>query len=191
MYALGLNTRCICSNNRTISHYSIDFYKETYSLSSRTSCIIKKLAHSTLYLGNELNDMERNTHSMAFKLLKLRCPVYRVTRTGVVDNFMQNIFYGRFINNLIFYDLIISVLSSPRERYTPVNESVETSDTKRAGFEYPKNEINLRSKSNFDRVVRLRCILLIRYSLFVLVLFMLATTENKLLCSRREANTSR
>ena len=141
MYALGLITRCTRSNNRTVSHYPIDFHKETYC--SHTSCIIKKLAHSTLHPDNQLNDVKRNNRSMAFKLLKLRCPVYRVIRTEVVDTFMQSLFYRRFINNMISYNLIVSVSSSPQETHTSVNESIGSNKTKSIELKYQKGEENL------------------------------------------------
>lgn len=141
MYALGLITRCTRSNNRTVSHYPIDFHKETYC--SHTSCIIKKLAHSTLYPDNRLNDVKRNNHSMAFKLLKLRCPVYRVTRAEVVDTFMQSLFYRRFINDMISYNLIDSASSSPQETHTSVNESIASNKTKCIELKYQKGEESL------------------------------------------------
>lgn len=141
MYALGLITRCTHSNNRTVSHYPIDFHKETYC--SHTSCIIKKLAHSTLYPDNQLNDVKRNNRSMAFKLLKLRCPVYRVTRAEVVDTFMQSLFYRRFINDMISYNLIVGVSSSPQETHSSVNESIGSNKTKCIELKYQKGEENL------------------------------------------------
>lgn len=137
-------------NSRIINNYSNDFYKETYY--SYTRCIIKTLVHSILYLDNQLNKVKCNTRSMAFKLLKLRCPIYRVIRIRVVDISMKNVFYCQFINNLFFYILIISV-SNVSQGCTSVNESIESNDTKYIGFKYEDDENNFKYELNFNRLV--------------------------------------
>lgn len=57
---------------------------------------------------------------MAFKLLKLRYPVYRIVWIHV-DIFMKNVFYYQFIN-LFFYILIISI-TNLSQKYKFINES--------------------------------------------------------------------
>ena len=74
LYFPGLITHYTRFNNR-ITHYSPDPYKEE-NYRSCISCIMNKLARSTLYLDKQLKSVKRNCRSMAFKLLKLRCPEY-------------------------------------------------------------------------------------------------------------------
>lgn len=183
MYVLGLIALYTHSNSRTISGYSNDFYKETYC--SCTSCIIKTLARSTLYLDNQLNKGTCNNRSMAFKLLKLRCPVYRVIRIQSVDTSPRNVFYCQFINNLFFYILITSV-SNLSERYIFVNESIESNDAKRIELGYQNNEDNLRYKLHFDRAVHSRCTFVIYITLYPFVCFVFTASKNRLfyLCKK-------
>lgn len=110
MYFLGLSTHYTRFNNRTINHYSTDFHKETYC--SSTSNIIKKLVRSALYLDKQLNYVKSNNRSMAFKLLKLKFPVYRIIRTKDVHTFIVNVLYGRFNVSLISRNLIIGTSST-------------------------------------------------------------------------------
>lgn len=138
----------ISFNSHTIDNYSDDFYKETYC--SCISYIIKTLVHSILYLDNQLNKVKCNSRSMAFELLKLRCPIYRVIRIHVVDISTKNVFYCPFIN-LFFYILIVSELYLS-ERYTFVNESIG-SNTKYIEFECKNSENNLKYESHFDCLV--------------------------------------
>lgn len=118
LYVLGLIMYCIHSNSYTINNYSNNFYKKTHC--SSTSCIIKTLVRSILYLDNQLNKVKCNSRSMAFKLLKLRYPVYRIVWIHV-DIFMKNVFYYQFIN-LFFYILIISI-TNLSQKYKFINES--------------------------------------------------------------------
>lgn len=75
LYFPGLITHYTRFNNRINRHYSPDPYKEEIYRSC-ISCIMNKLARSTLYLDKQLKSVKRNCRSMAFKLLKLRCPEY-------------------------------------------------------------------------------------------------------------------
>lgn len=98
MYFLGLihYTR---SNNRIIRHYSPDLYKkEIYR--SCISFIMDKLVHSTLYLDKQLKSIKRKSRSMAFKLLKLKCPEQHHAiqmRFGCIYFYEKDVFYYSYV----------------------------------------------------------------------------------------------
>jgi len=75
LYFPGLITHYTRTNNRITRHYSPDSYKEEIYRSC-ISYIMNKLARSAMYLDKQLKSVKRNCRSMAFKLLKLRCPEY-------------------------------------------------------------------------------------------------------------------
>ena len=175
MYVLGLIMLYTPFNSHTINNYSDDFYKETYC--SCISYIIKTLVHSILYLDNQLNKVKCNSRSMAFELLKLKCPVYRVIRIHVVDISTKNVFYCPFIN-LFFYILIVSKLYLS-QRYTFVNESIE-SNTKYIEFECKNSENNLKCELHFDRLVDSLFTFFIYVMLYVLLCFINTIIKKKL-----------
>lgn len=115
---------CTHSNSYIINNYSNNFYKKTHCLS--TSCIIKTLVRFILYLDNQLNKVKCNSRSMAFKLLKLKYPIYRIVWIHVVDIFMKNVFYYQFIN-LFFYILIISI-TNLSQKYKFINELIKSNE---------------------------------------------------------------
>lgn len=75
LYFPGFIMHYIRTNNRITRHYSPDPYKEEI-YRSYISCIMNTLARSALYFDKQLKSVKRNCRSMAFKLLKLRCPGY-------------------------------------------------------------------------------------------------------------------
>lgn len=164
MYVLGLITRCIPPNNRTIHHYSIDFYKETYC--SCTSSLIKPLDQSTLYLDNQLNNVKRNNQSVEFMLLILRCPVYQIIRLITVDISVQNSSYGRRMNNTVIYNLIIIVRKLSRGKPMFVSETIESDNAKRIQKNYQNYEVNVRNEPNNSSDAHLRHILFLCGDLF-------------------------
>lgn len=92
LYFPGLITHYSRFSNRIIRHYSPDPYKkEIYR--SCISYIMDKLAHSILYLGKQLKCVKCNSRSMAFKLLKLKCPECQAIRTRIVHTFTRDVFY--------------------------------------------------------------------------------------------------
>lgn len=150
LYVLGLITCCIPSNNRTIHHYSIDFYKETYC--SCTSSLIKQLVESTLYLDNQLNNVKRNNHSMEFMLLKLRCPAYQIIRIIILDISAQNSSYARRNNDTIIHNFIVIVRKSFPKKPIFVSETIGTSDAKRIYKEYQNHEDVSRNNTNTNSI---------------------------------------
>lgn len=135
---------------------------------SCTSYIIKTLVRSILYLDNQLNKVKRDSHSMAFKLLKLRCPVYRAIRIHVVDISTKNVFYCQFINPFLYILIISESYLSPG--YTFVNESIE-SDIKYIEFEQENSENDLKYELYIDRVVDSRFTFFIYVTLYILLCF--------------------
>lgn len=150
---------------------------------SCTSYIIKTLVRSILYLDNQLNKVKRNSHSMVFKLLKLRCPVYRAIRIHVVDISTKNVFYCQFINPFL-YILIISE-SYLSLGYIFVNESIE-SDIKYIEFEQEYSENDLKYELYIDRVVDSRFTFFIYVMLYILLCFLIVITKSRLfyLCEK-------
>lgn len=92
MYFSGLITHYTRSNNRITRHYSPDLYKEEIYRSC-ISYIMNKLIRSTLYLDKQLKSVKRRSRSMAFKLLKLKCPEqHHAIQTKSVYTFMREMF---------------------------------------------------------------------------------------------------
>lgn len=145
---------------------------------SCTSYIIKTLVRSILYLDNQLNKVKRNSHSMAFKLLKLRCPVYRAIRIHVVDISTKSVLYCRFIHPFLYILIISESYLSPG--YIFVNESIE-SDTKYIEFEQENSENDLKYELYIDRVVDSRFTFFIYVMLYSLLCFANIITESRLL----------
>jgi len=91
LYSPGLITHYTRSSNRIIRHYSPDPYKkEIYSC---ISYIVDKLVHSILYLGKQLKCVKRDSRSMPFKLLKLKCSECQAIQTRIVHTFTRDVFY--------------------------------------------------------------------------------------------------
>lgn len=150
---------------------------------SCTSYIIKTLVRSILYLDNQLNKVKRKSHSMVFKLLKLRCPVYRVIRIHVVDISTKNVFYCQFINPFLYILIISESYLSPG--YIFVNESIE-SDIKYIEFEQENSENDLKYELYIDRVIDSRFTFFIYVMLYILLCFANIITKSKLfyLCGK-------
>lgn len=105
---------------------------------------------------------------MAFKLLKLRCPVYRAIRIHVVDISTKNVFYCQFTNPFLCILIISESYLSPG--YTFVNESIE-SDIKYIEFEQENSENDLKYELHIDRVVDSRFTFFIYVMLYILLCF--------------------